>query len=110
MITRLFVVLAATALVAGCAHSFKHGTIAMRETDTVAHVSIHGVKTGDRVVLFHSVCQGFGVGERGAGKTCERQELAKGVVKKVFNDHYSLVEFPTGTKFAEGDFVETATK
>lgn len=95
---------------AGCAHSLSHGTIAMKESDTAAHVSIHDVKTGDRVTLFRSVCEGTGGGREGTGKTCRRQEVTQGTVRNVFNEHYSLVEFPSGTKFSEGDFVETSAK
>ncbi|OQW53842.1 MAG: hypothetical protein A4S09_06395 [Proteobacteria bacterium SG_bin7] len=92
-----------------CGHSSKHGSIAMKESDTLAHVSIHNVKIGDSVTLYENVCTRTN-GERPAGSACRRREKAAGVVTKIFNEHYSLVEFPPGTKVAEGDFVETVKK
>lgn len=95
--------LTAILLLSACAHTLRHGTVAMKESDTMAHVSIHNAKVGDKVVLFHNVCTGsLKVG----GRSCERREIAEGIVKNVYNEHYSLVEFPAGTKFGEGDFVE----
>lgn len=95
-------------ILGGCGHTARHGTIAMKENDTLVHVSIHDVKVGDKVVLFHNLCEPRG--ERGGARTCRRQEIAPGVVKNVFSEHYSLVEFPPGTRLVEGDFVETIAK
>jgi len=88
----------------GCAHSLTHGTIAMKVSDSVAHVSIHGVKPGDTLVLYRNDCTGGG---RGNVRTCQRERLSEGRVSNILNEHYSEVQFPAGTKFSEGDFVET---
>ena len=100
---------AALLLSTGCVHQLRHGTIAMKENDTMAHVSIHDVKPGDHIELFQNKCKGTNgsAGRFGIERTCEREKLGIGTVKNVFNDHYSLVEFPNGTRFKEGDFVET---
>lgn len=88
----------------GCAHEATHGTVAMKTSDTIAHISIHNVKAGDSVVLYRNNCMGAGKGE---ARVCHREKLAEGKVLNVLSEHYSEVQFPTGTKFAEGDFVET---
>ncbi|OQW53837.1 MAG: hypothetical protein A4S09_06370 [Proteobacteria bacterium SG_bin7] len=93
----------------GCGHVAHHGTIAMKESDTLVHVSIHDVKIGDKVALFHNICERTD-GPKGGGRMCKRQEIAPGTITKVFNEHYSLVEFPAGTKVSEGDFIETVSK
>ena len=90
-------------LLVSCSHAMTHGTVAMMESDQLAHVSIHGVQAGQKVTLFHNHC--IKEGDRG-GSSCTREVLANGVVAKVFNEHYSQVEFPKGTKVKEGDFVE----
>lgn len=109
MQTKMILTLATAGFLVSCAHSLQHGTIAMKEKDTMAHVSIHDVRAGDKVILFRSVCEGRGGRDGGPGN-CKREKLAEGTVRSVFNEHYSLVEFPNGTKFSEGDFVETATR
>ncbi len=83
-----------------------HGTVAMKTTDSVAHVSIHDVKAGDSVVLYRNVCTGGGGGP-GESKKCTREKISDGKITNVLSEHYSEVEFPVGVKFAEGDFVET---
>lgn len=106
---RKLILISSTLLIlGGCAHSLRHGTVAMKESDTRAHVSLHDVSPGDNVILYRSVCTGRA--KDGDGKSCIREKLAEGTVARVMNEHYSLVEFPSGTKFTEGDFVETANK
>ena len=91
---------------AGCAHTRSHGTVAMKTSDNVAHISIHGVKTGDSVVLFRNVCSGSGGGP-GESRKCNREKISDGKITNVLSEHYSEAQFPAGIKFAEGDFVET---
>ncbi len=90
----------------GCAHSLKHGTVAMKTGDNIAHLSIHGVKPGDSVVLYRNVCPGSGGGP-GESRRCHREKISDGKITSVLSDHYSEAQFPAGIKFAEGDFVET---
>jgi hypothetical protein len=39
-------------------------------------------------------------------RKCTRQLVAEGAVSKVLNEHYSVVDFPAGVVFSEGDSVE----
>lgn len=94
-------------LLFGCAHSATHGTIAMKISDQTAHVSVHGLNAGQNVTLFHNKCTKGGGGRGGNfSGFCTKEKIATGTVTQVLNEHYSVVEFPSGTKFEEGDFVE----
>ena len=101
------------ALLGGCAgHASMRGSVVMKATDTDAHVCLGQgeVKTGDIVRLFRNVCvdprASANNGHVSPGNMCHREKEADGVVVSVFNEHYSLVRFPAGTPFTEGDTVE----
>lgn len=91
---------------AGCGHTMMRGSVVMKATDTEAHVCLGRgeVAVGDVVDVIHNYCQSAGtpIGD------CKRQLLGRGVVEQVFDDHYSLVRFPAGLAFEEGDTIERA--
>ena len=101
----------------GCittATSHHRGTVAMKMTDTEAHVGlgIDEVNEGDDVELFKNICtdSAGGSGDRMKGGTtlrsCRKEKAGHGTVAKVLGADYSIVKFPEGTKFSEGDVVE----
>ena len=99
--------MASVVLLAGCAQKTQHGAIAWRENNTIVHISAHEMKVGDKVILYHKVCKAGGAARMRAGEVaCERRNIAGGTVRNVYNEYY-IVDFPTGTQFAEGSFVET---
>ena len=108
----LFLPLAALALMlAGCAHGLMRGSVAMKVSDTEAHVCMDNTeaKVGDRVTLYKNNCPTKGGGARsglGAGGRCEKVELGQGSVTEILNQHYSVVKFDPGVPFEEGTFVE----
>lgn len=101
------------ATLTGCAHGAMRGTVAMKTSDSEAHVCLGegDVKPGDRVTLYRNVCATKGSPRAVGGRnipvgTCERLELGKGTVEQAINKHYSLVKFDSGVTFEEGTFVE----
>lgn len=90
---------------AGCAHSVMRGSIAMKVSDTEAHVCMNNdeVKVGDKVELYSNVCTPSKI----KGQfPCKKVSKGYGAVEEILNEHYSLVKFEQGIKFGEGDFVE----
>src|SRR5689334_10544955 len=99
-------VLAATIVaLSGCAHSVMRGTVAMKTSDSEAHVCMGKgeVNASDRVTLFRNVCA---AGSPRRRVLCEKREIGKGTVQGVLNEHYSVVKFDPGVEFEEGTFVE----
>lgn len=93
----------------GCAtHSVMRGSVAMKVSDTDAHVCMNRdeVKAGDHVVLYKNVCEQVDKGKDKVGAMCKKVEAGHGEITQILNDHYSAVKFPVGTKFSEGDVVE----
>ena len=104
------ILLIATVLVAGlsgCAHNVMRGSVAMKTSENEAHVCLGKgeVKAGDRVTLYQNVCDKGGRASGGGG-SCEKKEAGMGSVLEVLNEHYSVVRFDQGVRFAEGSFVE----
>ena len=97
----------------GGAHSSMRGSVVMRVSDSDAHVCLGQgeVAVGDTVNLVHHDCNKptsdkAWVGA--AGDRCQRKVVGKGQVVEVLNSHYSIVRFPSGVAFTEGDTVEKA--
>ena len=92
-------------LAAGCGHTMMRGSVVMKTSDTEAHVCLgkDEVHVGDHVHLFHNDCS-----QASKPIQCKRVAIGDGEVEQVLNDHYSLVRFPAGTAFAEGDTIELA--
>jgi hypothetical protein len=93
-----------------CAHSVMRGSVAMKISDSEAHVCLGEgeVKIGDRVKLYRNVCkQELSAGKSAVGATsCRKAAVGMGTVEKILNEHYSVVKFEDGVKFEEGAFVE----
>ncbi len=108
MTNKLVSTLFALTLTAGCAgnHAAMRGSVVMKINDQTAHVCMGNgeVALGDHVRLYNNQCS------TGGSKrvTCEKVYLGDGTVTEVLDSHYSVVSFPVGTKFAEGETVEKA--
>ncbi len=96
--------LLASLMLVGCSHGLMRGSVAMKVSDTEAHVCIEETKVGDKVTLFKNSCSRGSA--RSGGGNCEKVQLGQGVVSQILNDHYSLVKFDQGVTFEEGTFVE----
>lgn len=90
--------------VTGCS-TVHRGVVAMKISDTVAHVSLNKdeANVGDGVKLFRNVCN---PSSKAAFTQCEKRLLGTGSVTEILNDHYSVVSVAKGVDFREGDFVE----
>lgn len=98
-------------ILTGCAHGLMRGSVAMKVSDTEAHVCMDKTeaKVGDRVTLFKNACTGGQGGIRaglGDARHCEKVQLGQGTVTEILNNHYSVVKFDAGVPFEEGTFVE----
>lgn len=96
-------------LISGCASGVKRGVVAMKISDTEAHVGMgeSDLSVGDHVELYRNACTG-GLGGRdgGSNRSCRKEPMGHGEVSRILNPDYSVVQFPAGTKFSEGDMVE----
>ena len=105
---KLVATLFALTLSAGCAgqHAMMRGSVVMKISDQTAHVCMGAgeVAVGDHVRLYNNQCAPAG-SKRIA---CNKVYLAEGTVTEVLDSHYSVVTFPAGTAFAEGETVEKA--
>lgn len=104
------ILLAFAALAVSCAHNTMRGGVAMKVSETEAHVCLGEgeVKEGDKVIAFYNDCQKEIAGDKSGayGTPCVKTKIGQGVVTKILNDHYSVVKFEDGVKFSEGTFVE----
>lgn len=107
MILRTFVLSCcfAAAATTGCAsgHAAMRGSVVMKIDPTTAHVCLGSgeVAVNDRVRLYRNVCT-----PSARRSVCKKEPIADGVVTELLDEHYSVVTFPAGTTFAEGDTVE----
>ncbi|MFO0842274.1 MAG: hypothetical protein U0797_07720 [Gemmataceae bacterium] len=101
---RVFTLTDALATACGSVH---RGVVAMKISDTAAHVCLNKdeVAVGDVVRLYRNVCRNTPRSNL-LPWNCEKRALATCVVTEVLNEHYSVVTLPAGTEFKEGDFVE----
>lgn len=96
-------------LFVGCASSIQRGVVAMKISDQEAHVGIGAdeLAVGDHVELYHNECQSYPLGEKGrSARSCKKVPYGHGEVIELLNKDYSVVKFPAGTKFSEGDTIE----
>ena len=94
-------------LFAACASYPRRASVVMRLNDNEAHVGMGKgeVEVGDHLQTFKNVCRRSG-GANEPSVDCQKKFLAHGEVVRVINDNYSVVKFPPGTEFSEGDTVE----
>ena len=73
----------------------------MKISDTVAHVCVgkDEVAVGDEIEVLRNVCR------REKPYNCELKRVGVGRVTEPLNEHYSVVTFPAGVAFQEGDLV-----
>lgn len=92
-------------LVSGCTQTVARGTVVMKTSEEMAHVSLGraDVESGDKVGVFRHRCEAL-VAKK--PRTCERKSLGSGTVTEVLNEKYSEVTFRPGVAIREGDEVE----
>lgn len=97
-------------LFSSCASKVKRGVVAMKISDTQAHVGIGGdeLRVGDHVELYRNICKAAGrtQGIDSGPGACIKEARGHGEVLQTLSPDYSLVQFPSGTLFAEGDMIE----
>ncbi len=106
-----FIAVFGIAALTGCAHSTMRGSVAMKASDSEAHVCMgeQEVRVGDKVVFFKNVCPKpksgvqIGLGDSGG---CRKEKVGDGSVTRILNDHYSVVQVSPDVKFEEGNIVE----
>jgi hypothetical protein len=95
----------AAAATTGCAtgHTVMRGSVVMKIDPTTAHVCLGNgeVAVNDRVRLYRNVCE-----PSGRRNVCKKAAVADGKVTEVLDEHYSVVTFPAGTTFEEGNTIE----
>jgi len=79
------------------------GAVVMKIDPMTAHVCLGNgeVAVNDRVRLYRNVCE-----PSGRRSVCKKTPLADGKVTDLLDEHYSVVTFPVGTTFEEGNTVE----
>ncbi len=97
--------------ITGCGHSLMRGSVVMKVSDTQAQVCLgnNEVKVGDHLQLYKNICSSDG-GRALEAQSCKKIEGGRGEVTRLLNEHYSVVSFPKGTVFAEGDIIEKTTR
>lgn len=107
---RFFLFLVALLVFSGCTHGLMRGSVAMKVSDTEAHVCIDDseAKVGERVSLYKNKCSNSTTsGRLGLSKQrCEKAYLGQGTITEILNQHYSVVKFDPGVSFEEGTFIE----
>ena len=97
-------------LITGWAHGNGRGSVAMKVSDTEAHIDLGDgeVKTGDRIALFKNECKPSTLIQRGVDNdpSCEKVRIGEGTVLKTLNRDYSVVKVQPGVSFEEGTIVE----
>lgn len=95
----------AAATTTGCAtgHPTMRGSVVMKIDPTTAHVCLGTgeVAVNDHVRLFRNVCK-----PGSYRPTCTKETIAEGTVTQLLDEHYSVVAFPAGTTFEEGNTIE----
>lgn len=88
------------------------GSVVMKVNDTEAHVGMgqKELNVGDHIQLYHNACTGVGGGRSGMNnRICKKEFTGHGEVTQLLNDDYSVVKFPQGISFSEGDTIEKHT-
>lgn len=95
----------AAAAMMGCAgsHATMRGSVVMKIDPTTAHVCLGNgeVAVNDRVRLYKNVCE-----SSGRRSVCKKMPITDGTVTQLLDEHYSVVTFPAGATFEEGNTIE----
>lgn len=91
--------------------SVRPGVVRMKVDDTTAHVALEQgqAEVGDSIALIESRCPRGPTPTRTrkpASDKCRRVVVGIGAVTELLNDQYSVVKFPSGLTFEEGDAVQ----
>lgn len=88
------------------------GTVAMKTSDTTAHVCLgeNDVKVGDKLEFSRISCLGSGGGGQGGDSECVMELLGTGTVSKILGNHYSEVKTNKKFKFSKGTLVQKTKK
>jgi hypothetical protein len=91
----------AALVLTACVPAHSKGVVAMKISDTVAHVCVgkDEVNTGTEIDVLRNVCT------QQKPYTCELKRLGTGQITEPLNEHYSVATFPADTGFKEGDLV-----
>lgn len=98
-------------LFSACA-STRRGSVVMKVSDDQAHVGMGkaDVNVGDHVQLYQNVCPPKRAagrsGDGGSSGSCRKEPRGHGEVVQLLGEDYSVVKFPPGTQFSEGDTLE----
>ena len=94
-------------VLSGCAHGPQRGNVAMKISDTEAHIHMENSRVGKRVTVFENDCQVLGDPREGAAKkNCNKVQIGHGVITEILNDEYSIVQFDSALSYKEGAIVE----
>ncbi len=95
-------------MITGCAHSAMKGSVAMKVSESEAHVCLDQAKVGDRLTLFKNNCpvRGTTMGSSDNSGMCEKVRVGQGTVTQILNQHYSVLKADAGVAIEEGNFVE----
>jgi hypothetical protein len=98
---RTYALLAAAVLFTACGPSHYTGLVAMKISDTEAHVCLgeEAATPGTTIDVYRSVCR------REKPYTCDLRSVGTGTIKENLNSHYAVATFPEGSTFQEGDMV-----
>ena len=113
MKSNLVLAIATLSLTVGCTTSVHRGSVAMKLTETTAHVCLGNeeVNAGDSINVYRNVCTRSDVTpEKGGAKTsaagCELKLIGQGKITEVLNSHYSVATIEASGGYQEGDIIE----
>ncbi len=107
MKTKYLVAIITLSIVTGCTGTVHRGVVAMKISDTKAHVCLNKdeVEVGNKIKIYRSVCTPTS-GIKSGAPSCKKQLVGTGAVTEILNEHYSVVSVAAGTDLKEGDLVE----
>lgn len=93
--------LAVALTVSACAPAHSKGVVAMKISDTEAHVCVgkDEVRSGSEIEVLRNVCR------RQKPYSCTLKSIGTGRISELLNHHYSVATFPAEVPFQEGDLV-----
>ncbi|MBC7712930.1 MAG: hypothetical protein H7177_06310 [Rhizobacter sp.] len=113
-IYKVFAFLLITNLVSCASHSTMRGSVAMKISDTEAHVCLGNteVKVGDIINAYKNVCSNLSsnvINKNSRASElapCKKVKIGSGKITSLINDHYSVVKFDNVVDFNEGTIIE----
>lgn len=90
-------------LLFGCTSVSTRGVVAMKISDTEAHVCVgkNEVQEGAKARIYHNECTRIG-----KNYNCRKILVGDGTLTQKLNEHYSLMKLHGASTFKEGDVVE----